>query len=80
MVALRVRSSARAGEQALPPEQEYDYPTMLNKALPLEIRVLGWTDVAPEFNARHVLPLGSCVPIVACKTGSEVHPCCSACS
>ena len=50
-----MRSSARAGEQALPPEQEYDYPTMLNKALPLEIRVLGWTDVAPDFNARHVL-------------------------
>jgi len=32
--------------------QEIDYCDMLNRCLPREIRVLGWTEVSPDFNAR----------------------------
>ncbi|GFR44474.1 hypothetical protein Agub_g5737, partial [Astrephomene gubernaculifera] len=52
VVALRLRSCARLDEPLPPPESEYDYPRLINKALPPEVRVLGWSPVAPEFNAR----------------------------
>lgn len=32
--------------------QEMDYVTMLNRTLPEDIRVLGWTPVTDEFSAR----------------------------
>lgn len=53
VLCLKLRSAALAG-QALPqPEQELDYPALINKALPDTIRVLGWTDVpGPDFSAR----------------------------
>ena len=34
------------------PESEIDYVGILNKALPAEIRVLGWSDVPDNFDAR----------------------------
>jgi len=52
VVALRVRSAARAG-QALPaPGRELDYAALLNRALPADIRVLGWAPAPPGFSAR----------------------------
>jgi hypothetical protein len=54
VLALRLRSTALAG-QALPAAAaELDYPSLINKALPDTIRVLGWADVQPEFSARYV--------------------------
>ncbi|KAF5830302.1 pseudouridine synthase [Dunaliella salina] len=35
-----------------PPEEELDYPFLLNKVLPEEIRVLGWRPVPDSFHAR----------------------------
>ena len=32
--------------------KEMDYCNLLNKALPVNIRVLGWTEVTQEFSAR----------------------------
>lgn len=34
-------------------EDEYDYVGILNRALPEDIRVLGWCPVPPGFNARY---------------------------
>ena len=34
------------------PEEEMDYAVLLNRALPSDIKVLGWTDVLPDFSAR----------------------------
>ncbi|KAK9822421.1 hypothetical protein WJX74_005182 [Apatococcus lobatus] len=52
VLALQLRSSAKKGEQ--PPEihQELDYLTILNRVLPLNIKVLGWTPVPEDFSAR----------------------------
>lgn len=52
VVALQLRSAGRAGQSALPEEQEMDYPTLLNRALPDDIRVLGWTTAPEGFSAR----------------------------
>ncbi|GLC76345.1 hypothetical protein PLESTF_001769600 [Pleodorina starrii] len=52
VVALRLRSIARVDEPAAPLESEYDYPRLINKALPPEVRVLGWAPVDQDFNAR----------------------------
>eukprot|EP00798_Chlamydomonas_sp_ICE-L_P027671 gene27671-7312_t len=52
VVALMMRSSGRAGQPELAVTSEMDYPRIMNKALPPEIRVLGWTPVPDEFNAR----------------------------
>lgn len=52
VLALRLRSSALAGQPLPPAAAELDYPSLLNKALPDTIRVLGWADAAPEFSAR----------------------------
>ena len=53
VVALRVRSLSCASADDLPPDKEMDYAMTLNRALPLDIRVLGWAPVAPSFSARH---------------------------
>jgi tRNA pseudouridine(38-40) synthase len=34
------------------PAQEIDYASLINKALPEEIRILGWCEVTPGFSAR----------------------------
>ena len=61
VVALMLRSCARAGQPEVMVEAEMDYPRILNKALPEEIRVLGWTPVPDTFNARQVaLHFGLC--------------------
>jgi tRNA pseudouridine38/39 synthase len=55
VVALRVRSLARQGEASLEASEEMDYAVTLNRALPEDIRVLGWTPLpqGPEgFSAR----------------------------
>ena len=52
VVALVLRSNARVGEPEAPLELEFDYPLLLNKALPPDIRVLGWAPAPEDFNAR----------------------------
>lgn len=55
IVALRVRSSVPLHEELTDEtadNHEMDYCTMLNRCLPEEIRVLGWTAVTEEFSAR----------------------------
>ena len=52
VVALTLRSAGRSGQPPLSEEQEYDYPAILNRSLPPEIRVLGWTTVPEMFSAR----------------------------
>ena len=37
----------------LPPEEELDYVSMLNQALPPTVRVTGWADVPDNFSARY---------------------------
>lgn len=52
VVALYLRSAGKAGEPLLPEDQEIDYPTILNRVLPAEIKILGWTTVPDDFSAR----------------------------
>ena len=52
VVALRLRSATRAGNPAPDPRDELDYPALLNRALPGDIRVLGWAPVPAGFSAR----------------------------
>ncbi len=53
VVALLLRSRGAAGDGAPPaPADELDYPAMLNRVLPADIRVLGWADAPPDFSAR----------------------------
>lgn len=52
VVALNLRSGGRVGNPPLSEDEEYDYPTLLNRVLPKEIRVLGWTTALPDFSAR----------------------------
>ncbi|EFJ41544.1 tRNA pseudouridine synthase mitochondrial precursor [Volvox carteri f. nagariensis] len=54
VVALNLRSVARVDEPEAPLELEYDYPRLVNKALPPDVRVLGWTAVPENFNSRYV--------------------------
>lgn len=49
------RASRREEEQyagTASDEDEFDYVGILNRALPEDIRVLGWCPVPPGFNAR----------------------------
>lgn len=66
VVALRVRSLARQGDAPLEPSEEMDYAVTLNRALPEDIRVLGWAHLpqGPEgFSARcDGLHSPSCTP------------------
>ena len=60
VVALLLRSSAKAGEPLPAWRDEQDFPAVLNRVLPEPIRVLGWTDVPQDFHARSVgLPASS---------------------
>jgi hypothetical protein len=52
VVALHLRSNAKLDAPELAQEQEMDYPAIINKALPDDIRVLGWATAAPDFSAR----------------------------
>eukprot|EP00884_Botryococcus_braunii_P012692 jgi/Botrbrau1/21423/Bobra.0216s0038.1 len=52
VVALNLRSGAARGASLLAPEHELDYPAILNRALPSDIRVLGWTPIPQDFSAR----------------------------
>jgi tRNA pseudouridine38/39 synthase len=59
VIACHVRSNVKSGvgmvkvgNDTKDDAEELDYVTMLNGALPDEIRVLGWTPVPLEFNAR----------------------------
>ena len=47
-----VRSGAKKGQPLPAPADEMDYCSRLNRALPADIRVLGWTDVPDDFHAR----------------------------
>jgi len=51
---MTVRSGAKKGQPLPAPAAEMDYCSRLNRALPPDIRVLGWTDVADDFHARFV--------------------------
>ncbi len=53
MIALWLRSGAKTGEAALSADEEMDYAVTLNRALPDDIRVLGWTPVPETFSARY---------------------------
>ncbi|KAL3317474.1 tRNA pseudouridine synthase 3 [Cichlidogyrus casuarinus] len=46
-------SGENVGERSNIPVEEIDYAFILNKILPRDIRVLGWSPVAQEFDARH---------------------------
>lgn len=53
VVAMDLRSAARAGGALPGPEAELDYPALLNRVLPNDIRVTGWCDPrSPDFSAR----------------------------
>jgi len=52
VVALLLRSAGKNGEPPVSESQEYDYPALLNRVLPPEIRVLGWSTVPENFSAR----------------------------
>lgn len=51
-MALLLRSAGRPGQPTPDPSAELDYPSILNRVLPADIRVLGWTDVPEDFSAR----------------------------
>lgn len=47
--------------------QEFDYPRLINKALPPEVRILGWTPVPADFNARCGGRAGEWVYVCVCQ-------------
>ena len=52
VIALMVRSMARIGEAPLEASREIDYAVTINRALPSDIRILGWAPVPEDFSAR----------------------------
>ena len=60
VLGMVVRSGAKKGQPLPAPAAEVDYCSRLNRALPPDIRVLGWTDVADEFHARSVGRRAAC--------------------
>ncbi len=52
VIAVEVRSFGRVGSPVLPVDREMDYPSLINRALPADIRILGWTPVDDTFSAR----------------------------
>jgi tRNA pseudouridine38/39 synthase len=52
VITLEVRSKVAADEELPPPEQELDYPFVLNKVLPTDIQITGWAAVDRSFHAR----------------------------
>lgn len=53
VVTLELRSKARINEPLPEPEEELDYPLLLNKVLPDDVQVTGWAPVADDCNARY---------------------------
>ncbi|XP_015904921.1 tRNA pseudouridine(38/39) synthase isoform X1 [Parasteatoda tepidariorum] len=63
VISLDVRSNLKDGKGVITPEnfmeseakfseKEIDYPTILNRVLPPEIRIIGWAPVDPLFSSR----------------------------
>ncbi|GAB4821171.1 hypothetical protein N2152v2_008217 [Parachlorella kessleri] len=52
VVALTLRSCVKSTQPLPEPEAEIDYPTVINRALPEDIRITGWTPVPQDFSAR----------------------------
>jgi hypothetical protein len=52
VVALLLRSSGRPRDAPPAAAAELDYPALLNRVLPPDIRVLGWADAPQGFSAR----------------------------
>lgn len=52
VLALKLRSVARTDQEEAALDREYDYPIIINRALPPDIRVLAWCPLHPEFSAR----------------------------
>lgn len=52
VVTLELRSKAKTNEPLPQPDEELDYPLLLNKVLPDDIQVTGWAPVDDECNAR----------------------------
>lgn len=52
VVTLEIRSKARSNEPLPEPDDELDYPMLLNKVLPDDIQVTGWGPVDDACNAR----------------------------
>ena len=47
-----MRSCAKSKQPLPAPDVEMDYPSVLNRALPDDIRITGWTPVPQDFSAR----------------------------
>lgn len=60
-----MRSAARAGEAQLSDSEEMNYAGTLNRALPDDIRVLGWAPVPDTFSARCTATLQAARQIAA---------------
>lgn len=52
VVTLELRSKASKHEPLPAPEEELDYPLLLNQILPDDIQITGWTPVPEDCNAR----------------------------
>ena len=52
VVTVRVRSGARVDAELPQPSLELDYCGVMNRVLPDDIQVLGWSPVGEDFNAR----------------------------
>ena len=73
VVSLRLRSGNKVGQAVLSEEQEIDYSLKMNKELPPDIRVLGWTTVPADFSARHAQPPRHFTACSACQNWQTVH-------
>ncbi|KAK4473733.1 hypothetical protein MN116_003075 [Schistosoma mekongi] len=51
-VGVIEESGRRISERQEVPDKEMDFVSILNRNLPLDIRVLAWSPVSPEFDAR----------------------------
>lgn len=69
MLALKLRSNAAAGEPLPSAAEELDYPSIVNRALPDNIRLLGWADVQSDFNARYA----GLLTVMVCKAERCSH-------
>ena len=47
-----MRSNSKLSVPLPSPDEELDYCQSLNKGLPEDIRILGWTDLKPDVSAR----------------------------
>ncbi len=53
VVSLLLRSKVPPGAPATRESEEIDYPRVLNRFLPEDIRVTGWAPVGEDFDARY---------------------------